>query len=305
MSIDDLGLARGKHSAFPNPPPASGASEPLTSVVRVESLTKRFGSVLAVDDLSFELDQGTITGFLGPNGAGKTTTLRTLLGLAAPTSGRALLFGRPYAQLTQPSRRVGAVLEATDFHPGRSGRVHLRMLAEAVDLPHSRVDDVLRLVELQAEERRRVKIYSLGMRQRLGLDPGGVRWLRDFLRAFAAGLRTVLISSHVLAEVAQTVDQVLIINRGKLVIEASLEQLTRDASSVRVRTPRTTRLEEALEGAGIRFSVGSDHALLAYGTNTERISGIAFAANVPIYELTGESPSLEEVFLGLTAEQAA
>ena len=305
MSIDDLGLARGKHSAFPNPPPASGASEPLTSVVRVESLTKRFGSVLAVDDLSFELDQGTITGFLGPNGAGKTTTLRTLLGLAAPTSGRALLFGRPYAQLTQPSRRVGAVLEATDFHPGRSGRVHLRMLAEAVDLPHSRVDDVLRLVELQAEERRRVKIYSLGMRQRLGLDPGGVRWLRDFLRAFAAGQRTVLISSHVLAEVAQTVDQVLIINRGKLVIEASLEQLTRDASSVRVRTPRTTRLEEALEGAGIRFSVGSDHALLAYGTNTERIGGIAFAANVPIYELTGESPSLEEVFLGLTAEQAA
>ena len=305
MSIDDLGLARGKHSAFPNPPPASGASEPLTSVVRVESLTKRFGSVLAVDDLSFELDQGTITGFLGPNGAGKTTTLRTLLGLAAPTSGRALLFGRPYAQLTQPSRRVGAVLEATDFHPGRSGRVHLRMLAEAVDLPHSRVDDVLRLVELQAEERRRVKIYSLGMRQRLGLDPGGVRWLRDFLRAFAAGQRTVLISSHVLAEVAQTVDQVLIINRGKLVIEASLEQLTRDASSVRVRTPRTTRLEEALEGAGIRFSVGSDHALLAYGTNTERIGEIAFAANVPIYELTGESPSLEEVFLGLTAEQAA
>jgi ABC-2 type transport system ATP-binding protein len=325
MSIDDLGLARGKHSAFPNPPPASGASEPLTSVVRVESLTKRFGSVLAVDDLSFELDQGTITGFLGPNGAGKTTTLRTLLGLAAPTSGRALLFGRPYAQLTQPSRRVGAVLEATDFHPGRSGRVHLRMLAEAVDLPHSRVDDVLRLVELQAEARRRVKTYSLGMRQRLGLagarlgdpellildepanglDPGGVRWLRDFLRAFAAGQRTVLISSHVLAEVAQTVDQVLIINRGKLVIEASLEQLTRDASSVRVRTPRTTRLEEALEGAGIRFSVGSDHALLAYGTNTERIGEIAFAANVPIYELTGESPSLEEVFLGLTAEQAA
>ena len=305
MSIDDLGLARGKHSAFPNPPPASGASEPLTSVVRVESLTKRFGSVLAVDDLSFELDQGTITGFLGPNGAGKTTTLRTLLGLAAPTSGRALLFGRPYAQLTQPSRRVGAVLEATDFHPGRSGRDHLRMLAEAVDLPHSRVDDVLRLVELQAEARRRVKIYSLGMRQRLGLDPGGVRWLRDFLRAFAAGQRTVLISSHVLAEVAQTVDQVLIINRGKLVIEASLEQLTRDASSVRVRTPRTTRLEEALEGAGIRFSVGSDHALLAYGTNTERIGEIAFAANVPIYELTGESPSLEEVFLGLTAEQAA
>jgi ABC-2 type transport system ATP-binding protein len=295
-------------------------------VVRAESLTKRFGSVVAVDDLSFELEQGTITGFLGPNGAGKTTTLRMLLGLAAPTSGLALLFDRPYTQLAQPSRRVGAVLEATDFHPGRSGRDHLRMLAEAVELPGSRVEEVLRLVELEAPARRRVKTYSLGMRQRLGLaaallgdpellildepanglDPGGVRWLRDFLRAFAAGQRTVLISSHVLAEVAQTVDQVLIINHGKLVVESSLEQLmSGTAGSVRVRTPQTATLGEALARAGIRFSLGNDQTLLAYGTTGERIGDIAFAANVPIHELTGESSSLEEIFLGLTAEQAA
>ena len=311
-------------SAFPDPV-APGVSEPPAPVVLAESLTKRFGDVVAVDDLSFELEQGTITGFLGPNGAGKTTTLRMVLGLAAPTSGRALVFGQPYAQLAQPSRRVGAVLEATDFHPGRSGRDHLRMLAEAVDLPRTRVEEVLRLVELQEAARRRVKTYSLGMRQRLGLaaallgdpellildepanglDPGGVRWLRDFLRAYAAGQRTVLISSHVLAEVAQTVDQVLIINRGKLVVESSLEQLTgrrrrRCASARRIRRGSRTPSQ-----AGIRFSGSNDHALLAYGTTTDRVGDIAFAANVPIHELSAESSSLEEIFLGLTTEQAA
>jgi ABC-2 type transport system ATP-binding protein len=295
-------------------------------VVQAESLTKRFGDVVAVDSLSFQLTQGTITGFLGPNGAGKTTTLRMVLGLAAPTSGRALVFGQPYGQLAEPSRRVGAVLEATDFHPGRSGRDHLRMLAEAVNLPRSRVDEVLRLVELDAAARRRVKTYSLGMRQRLGLaaallgdpellildepanglDPGGVRWLREFLRAFAAEQRTVLISSHVLAEIAQTVDEVLIINHGKLVVESPLEELTgHTAGSVRVRTPNAARLADALSHAGIRFSGNNTHALIAYGTTSERVGDIAFAANVPIHELTADTSSLEQAFLGLTAEQAA
>jgi ABC-2 type transport system ATP-binding protein len=295
-------------------------------VVRAQSLTKRFGTVVAVDDLSFELEQGTITGFLGPNGAGKTTTLLMLLGLAAPTSGRALVFGEPYAQLARPTRRVGAALEATDLHPGRSGRDHLRMLAEAVPLPRSRVDEVLRLVELQDAARRRVQTYSLGMRQRLalaaallddpellildepanGLDPGGVRWLRDFLRAFAAERRTVLISSHVLAEVAQTVDNVVIINHGKLVVESPLEELTsRAAGSVRVRTPQAARLEDALRRAGVRFSASNDLALVAYGTTGEQIGEIAFAANIPIHELVGETSSLEEIFLGLTEERAA
>jgi ABC-2 type transport system ATP-binding protein len=301
-------------------------SQPLGPVVRAESLTKRFGTIVAVDDLSFELEHGTITGFLGPNGAGKTTTLRMLLGLARPTSGRAFVFGQAYAQLADPIHRVGAVLEAADFHPGRSGRDHLRMLAEAVDVPRSRVEEVLALVELREAARRRVKTYSLGMRQRLGLaaallgdpellildepanglDPGGVRWLRDFLRGFAAEGRTVLISSHVLAEVAQTVDQVVIINHGRLIVESSLAELTaRATGSVRVRTPDPASLEAALRRAGIEVDAGSDHALIAFGTTAEHVGDVAFAANVPVHELVAESSSLEDVFLGLTAEEAA
>ena len=303
----------------------SGLAAVEGPVVQAESLTKRFGDVVAVDALSFALERGTITGFLGPNGAGKTTTLRMVLGLAEPTSGGALVFGQRYAELAQPSRRVGAVLEATDFHPGRSGRDHLRMLADAVELPRSRVEEVLRLVELAGAAKRPVKTYSLGMRQRLGLaaallgdpellildepanglDPGGVRWLRDFLRDYAAGQRTVLVSSHVLAEVAQTVDDVLIINHGRLVVESSLAELTgRTAGSVRVRTPDPGLLGDALERAGIRSLAGNDHTLIAYQTTSDRVGDIAFAANVPVHELVGETSSLEEVFLGLTAEAA-
>lgn len=294
----------------------------MAPAVLSESLTKRFGKLTAVDDLSFALEPGTITGFLGPNGAGKTTTLRMLLGLAAPTSGRALVFGEPYASLQQPALRVGAVLEATDFHPGRSGRDHLRALARAADLTDKRVEEVLRLVELDVAASRRVKGYSLGMRQRLGLasallgdpellvldepanglDPEGVRWLRDFLREFAAQKRTVLISSHVLAEVAQTVDQVLIINHGKLVIESSLDQLTaRVGGSVRIRTPDPARLQGALKAEEIASTLNNDHALLVHGTTSDRVGDIAFAAGVPVHELVAEGSSLEEVFLDLTS----
>jgi len=296
------------------------------AVVLGEGLTKRFGKLTAVEDLSFALEAGTITGFLGPNGAGKTTTLRMLLGLAAPTSGSALIFDRPYAQLAGAARRVGAVLEATDFHPGRSGRDHLRTLSWAAELPDSRVDEVLGLVELTAAARRRVKGYSLGMRQRLGLasallgdpellvldepanglDPEGVRWLRDFLRAFASDGRTVLVSSHVLAEVAQTVDQVLIVNKGRLVVETSLEQLTaRVGGSVRVRSPQSDRLAEALRREGIETTVGNDRALLAHGATSQRVGEVAFAAGVPVYELVAEGSSLEDVFLELTTETAS
>jgi ABC-2 type transport system ATP-binding protein len=298
----------------------AGASVPA---VVADSLTKRFGSVLAVDSLSFALTQGTITGFLGPNGAGKTTTLRMLLGLAKPSAGSALIFGRAYAALNEPALRVGAVLEATDFHPGRSGRDHLRTLSRAVNLPDSRVDELLRLVELDGAAHRRVKGYSLGMRQRLGLaaallgdpellildepanglDPEGVRWLRDFLRAFAAGKKTVLISSHVLAEVAQTVDQVLIINRGKLVVEASLEQLTaRVGGSVRVRTPERSKLQEALVRERIETTTVNEQGLLVHGVSSEKVGDVAFAAGVPIHELVAEGSSLEDIFLELTAE---
>ena len=214
-------------------------------VAEVRALSKRFGEVVAVDSASFALQAGTVTGFLGPNGAGKTTTLRLLLGLIEPTAGEALVFGRRYRDLDRPSRNVGAVLESGDFHPGRKGRDHLRALALAAELPESRVDEVLELVELNGAARRRVSGYSLGMRQRLGLagallgnpdllvldepanglDPEGMHWLRGFLRGFADQGRTVLISSHVLAEVAQTVDQIIVINRGRIVATDPLAEL--------------------------------------------------------------------------------
>jgi ABC-2 type transport system ATP-binding protein len=214
-------------------------------VVSVKSLTKRFGAVTAVEDLSFVLEAGTVTGFIGPNGAGKTTTLRLLLGLAEPDGGEALVFGQPYRGLEEPPRRVGAVLESNDFHPGRTGRDHLRALALAAEIPPRRVDEVLELVELTEAAGRRVKGYSLGMRQRLGLaaallgepellvldepanglDPAGVHWLRTFLRAFSEQGGTVLVSSHLLAEIAQTVDRVLILDRGRLRASTRLDEL--------------------------------------------------------------------------------
>jgi ABC-2 type transport system ATP-binding protein len=231
---------------------AAVAPVPGEPVVSCRGLTKRYGELVAVDGVSFSLRAGTVTGYLGPNGAGKTTTLRLLLGLAEPTSGEARVFGRRYRELEQPIRRVGAVLESTDFHPARSGRDHLRMLALAAGLPPSRVEEVLARVELGAAARRRVRTYSLGMRQRLGLaaallgdpqllildepanglDPAGVRWLRTFLQGLAAQGRAVLVSSHLLAEVAQTVDQVLIIDRGRLLARARLDQLTGDGNTL-------------------------------------------------------------------------
>jgi ABC-2 type transport system ATP-binding protein len=297
----------------------------MTTVVEVDALTKRYGALVAVDDLSFSLQQGTITGFLGPNGAGKTTTLRTILGLAAPTTGKALVFGKPYGELHQPALRIGAVLEATDFHPGRSGRDHLRSLGRATGLPDSRTDEMLDLVELRTAARRRVKAYSLGMRQRLGLaaallgdpellvldepanglDPEGVRWLRDFLHAFAREGHTVLISSHVLAEVAQVVDQVIIISHGRLVAESSLAALTaRIGGAVRVRSPELARLTEALQRDGVADVSQNDGALFVHGATSDRIGAVAFAAGVPLSELSAQSSSLEDVFLELTMEDA-
>jgi ABC-2 type transport system ATP-binding protein len=309
-------------------------------VVRAEHLTKRFGGVLAVDDLSFALERGTVTGFLGPNGAGKTTTLRMLLHLVQPTAGRALVFGRRYQDLERPASRVGAVLEAADFHPGRSGRDHLFALALALGCDRGdgnwflgrehaaakRVDAVLELVELTAAARRRVGSYSLGMRQRLGLagallgdpellildepanglDPEGVRWLREFMRGFAADGKTVLVSSHVLAEVQQSVDQVVIINRGRLVTFEPLAQLTRHLGvGVRVRAPRAQRLQMALEKQGIRSSLLDGDELFVEGAPSARIGELAFAAGIPLHELVPESSSLEDVFLELTAEESS
>ena len=227
----------------------TGDSEP---VVSVRGLSKRYGDVVAVDHLSFTLESGTITGFLGPNGAGKTTTLRMLLGLAEPTAGEGLVFGRRYRELANPVRRVGAVLESGDFDPGRSGRNHLRALALATGIPYARVEELLELVELDRAAGRPVRTYSLGMRQRLGLaaallgdpelllldepanglDPAGVHWLRGFLHSLADDGRTVLISSHVLAEVAQTVQRALVISGGRLVGDVALDQLDGDARAL-------------------------------------------------------------------------
>src|SRR5215211_7912565 len=272
------------------------------AVIAVEGLTKRFGAVVAVEDLSFSLQRGTVTGFLGPNGAGKTTTLRALLGLVEPTAGEALVFGRRYRDLQRPARRVGAVLESNDFHPGRTGRNHLRALALGADadIGRDRVEEVLDLVNLIRDGGRRVGTYSLGMRRRLGLagallgdpellildepanglDPEGVRWLRDFLRAFASQGRTVLISSHLLAEVAQTVDQVLIINRGRLVVESPLREITgRVGATVRVRTPRPEQMQHALRREHLE-ATRTEHTLNVRGTDGERVGEIAFAAGI-------------------------
>ena len=292
------------------------------AAIEAVGLTKRYKSVTAVDDLSFRVREGAVTGFLGPNGAGKTTTLRMVLGLARPSEGTATIQGRRYVELDEPARTVGANLEVAGAHPGRSGRNHLRALAAMAGLPGSRVDEVLRLVELEGAADRRAGKYSLGMRQRLGLaatllgdpqvlvldepanglDPQGIRWLRDFLRAMAAQGRTVLVSSHVLAEVAQTVDDVVVIHRGRLVQQGPVESLTAAGAGVLVRTPRSVALRAALEREGHALTEAPDGALVVEGVAAAQVGDIAFAAGVPLHELAPRSTSLEEAFLALTTD---
>ena len=236
--------------------------------ITIENLGKRFGQVTAVDNLSLQIKPGTVTAFLGPNGAGKTTTMRMVLGLVRPTAGRALIGGRRYADLRSPRRTVGAVLGPDGFHPGRTGRDHLRVIARAANLPDRRVDEVLDLVELSGAARRRVGTYSLGMRQRLGLagallgdpevlitdepanglDPEGIAWLRRFLRAGADQGRTVLVSSHLLAEVARTADRIVVISDGRLRFDGDLAELA---------GPVGTRSADDLENAFLRLTVGA------------------------------------------------
>jgi ABC-2 type transport system ATP-binding protein len=294
-----------------------GAEEAIEAV----GLTKRYGSVTAVEDLSFKVRAGAVTGFLGPNGAGKTTTLRMVLGLARPTAGHATVAGRRYAELDDPARTVGANLEVAGAHPGRSGRNHLHALAAMAGLARGRVEDVLRLVELADAADRRVGKYSLGMRQRLGLaatllgdprvlvldepanglDPRGIRWLRDFLRTMAAEGRTVLVSSHVLAEVAQTVDDVVVIHKGRMVTQGPVSQLT-SRGTVLVRTPQPDELQAALRRAGLDVTVQDDGALLVDSGDAAGIGELAHAAGTPLHELTPLAASLEEAFLALTSE---
>ena len=289
-------------------------------MIEVEGLSKRFGKTQAVLGLSFRVEPGTITGFLGPNGAGKSTTLRSVLGLVHPDAGGTTVLGVPYRELDRPLHRVGAVLEASEVHPGRSGRNHLRVLAAAAGIPHSRVEEVLSLVELGASAKRRVKGYSLGMRQRLGLatallgdpevlvldepanglDPAGVRWLRDLLRSLAAEGRTILISSHVLAEVAQTVDRVVIIHRGALIQQASIAEVLAGAQgATRVRSPAAPQLRDLLAAQGGLVTEAGE-GTLTVDLAPERVGELAAAHGIVLHELTIESATLEEVFLELT-----
>ena len=289
-------------------------------MIEVSRLTKRYGKVLAVDDLSFRAEPGRVTGFLGPNGAGKTTTLRALVALLHPTSGSATVLGRPYPQLERPAHSVGAILESNAFHPGRTGRNHLRTIARSAGIGDARVDEVLGLVDLQGAAGRRTKGYSLGMKQRLslagallgdpqvlvldepanGLDPQGIRWLRDLLRSLAAEGRTVLVSSHVLSEVAQLADDVVIIAKGRLITQAQVKDVLAGAGrGTRARSPERDRLLAALEQKGIvARPVGEDG--LSVDAEAAAVGETAAAERIVLHELGSDAGTLEEVFLELT-----
>jgi ABC-2 type transport system ATP-binding protein len=295
------------------------------TVIEVRGLAKRFGPATVVDSLSFAVGAGTVTGFLGPNGAGKTTTLRVLLGLVAPTSGQATIWGKPYRELGGRRRRVGAVLEASGFHPGRTVADHLRVRCAATGAARSRIGAVLAETGMGELAGRRAGHLSLGERQRLGLagallgepevlildepanglDPAGVLWLRGFLRKLGEQGRTVLVSSHILAEVAQFADRAVVIDRGRLVSAGPVTELVKAARpAVVVRTPRADALRAALvsEGAAVRAAAAPDRLEIT-GLGTEEVATLAAALGIPIFELTADPGSLEEAFLRLTATE--
>ncbi len=287
--------------------------------IEITGLTKTFGQFVAVDGLSFGVEPGRITGFLGPNGAGKTTTLRMLLGLVRPTSGTATIGGRPYAELPRPLESVGAALEATNFHPGRSGRDHLRVLAAAGGIPDRRVDELLELTGIPAAARKRAGGYSMGMRQRLGLaaalvgdpqvlvldepanglDPEGIRWLRGFLKHLASEGKTILVSSHLLQEVAQTVDDVVIIANGRLVQAGPMEELE-GTPGARVETSDVAALAGALRVADVTSSVQDDGSLVADTADLRLVGDVALRAGLPVYGLRPQRADLETLYFSLT-----
>lgn len=293
------------------------------TTIEVDGLTKRFGGHTAVDDLRFTVEPGRVTGFLGPNGAGKTTTLRMLLGLVAPTSGRATFGRRTYGELKDPLRVVGTALEASSFHPGRTGRDHLRVLAAAAGIPDARVDAALEATGMGEAGRRRVGGYSLGMRQRLGLstallgdpgvlvldepinglDPEGIRWIRGFLRSLAAEGRTVLISSHLLSEVEQTVDEVVIISKGRIVHSGGLDGLE-TRTSVLVDAPDRAALAAAFAAAGLQGSILAD-GFSVVGTEPAEIGAIALRAGVGLSLLKPVTEGIEDIFFQLTEGEHA
>lgn len=291
-------------------------------MIEVRGLTKRYGDTVAVDDLSFDVRPGRVTGFLGPNGAGKSTTMRIILGLDHPTSGEATIDGRVYRSLSQPLFHVGALLESDAVHPGRSARNHLRLAAQANGLPMTRVDEVLEQVGLSGVARRRVGAYSLGMRQRLGiaaallgdpavllfdepvngLDADGVRWVRHLVRDLAADGRTVLVSSHLMSEMEQTADHLLVIGRGRLIADSSIEEVLERAGArvVRVRTTDPGALGHALSRIATTVERLDEDGLIVTGASVQDIGAAAREENLTVHELTEVSTSLEQAYLELT-----
>ena len=316
---------------MPSAPPVVDARPRFAAedgVIEVEHLSKHFGPVRAVDDLTFRVEPGRVTGFLGPNGAGKTTTLRMLLGLATPNAGTATIGGRPYSARRQPARHVSAALEAASFHPGRTARDHLRVYAVQVGVADARCDEVLAQVGLDEATNRRVGGFSMGMRQRLalattllgdpqvllldepanGLDPEGIAWLRQFLRYLAGQGRTVLVSSHVLSEVEQTVDDVIIIAKGRLVHQSSLgdlEALARPA--VRIVSPDADGLAALVAEQGWTPSTRfyAPNVAVVYDLQLPVVGAAAFARGLQLHELSPAGTSLEELFLQLTSTNDA
>ena len=290
--------------------------------IETSGLWKRYGSTLAVEDLSFTVRPGRVTGFAGPNGAGKSTTMRLILGLDAPDAGEARIGGRAYGRIERPLCKVGALLETGGFHPGRRARDHLLWLARSNDIDRRRVDAVLSTVGLESAAKRRVGGFSLGMRQRLGLaaallgdpgvlmldepvnglDPEGIRWIRGFLRALAAEGRTVFVSSHLMSEIEGTADHLIVVRNGKLIADAPVGDLLATAanSRVAVRTHRAGPLMTVLADAGARVESAGDDRLTVTGLDAERIADLAALEGIPLYELAPARASLEDVFLEMT-----
>jgi ABC-2 type transport system ATP-binding protein len=310
------------------PDPYRHKEQPLSiegpPVIEVRNLTKRFGETLAVDDLTFDVAPGLVTGFLGPNGAGKSTTMRMILGLDEPTSGTATVLGGRYRDRRQPLNQVGALLEARGIHPGRSARNHLLAMAQADDIPRSRVDDVIRTVGLETVADKRAGGFSLGMNQRLGiatallgdpqvllldepvngLDPEGIIWIRTLLRGLAAEGRTVLLSSHLMSEMSLTADRLVVIGRGRLIADMTVDAFIRQSSGnrVRVRSPQTDALVRALGDAADDIEVRADDAVIVSGLDCPTVATLASSAGVAVHELVAETASLEDAYLELTQD---
>jgi ABC-2 type transport system ATP-binding protein len=292
-------------------------------VLVAEGLTKRFGPVVAVHDLSFEVRPGAVTGFLGPNGSGKSTTMRLFLGLDRPTAGRATVNGKSYADLPAPLREVGALLEARAVHTGRSARNHLRALAAANAIPRRRVDEVLGLVGLEAVADKRVGAFSLGMGQRLGiaaallgdpavllldepvngLDPEGIRWIRTLLQRMAAEGRTVFVSSHLMSEMSLTAAELIVVGRGRLVASGTVAELTRTrAGTVRVCADDSAGLTRALTSAGALVVEAGERELTVSGLTSREVGRVAADHNIALTELTPQTATLEEAFMEITRD---